>query len=623
MKIKAFALIELLLATILGMLVMLGSVGLLENMQRESANFQRRVSEDMNWVEANQHLAQFVHSSSYLDINAGALVLYDYDGNPRGRYVSIPSADAVHPENGQLEYQAYNSAGGTYTTQSIFRSVNAAFRLTGTKKNNRWVEVEIDYTQPFQNVLYLRCAVSPPPSGTWAIVIYSANNYTQNMPSAIFQTADKGYIISGMSTLPGNPGHHYVYIVRLDSSGNRLWSRKFSPNSFGSFSSMASPVITETFDASDNSDGYIIGCDWWIGSGDPQYTVSPHMCLIRLDTSGNHTWSARYYEPGLFPGNIPQSIFHSSSMATYGQQIFNKRPGLPGSAPIGYITTALKCDVPPMPSPTVVYLGCMDTNGTPQWNKGYRYDPTMNEGGIIVKQTYGASGDADGFIISGYSWRVLPSVHETYIIRTDTAGNHIWSLISQKSWSYDSIEQTFDLLGNPDGFIMAGCDYVGDDACVRKLDNNGNQLWSAKINNSIGPVIVSQTSDGGYIAGTIGYTESTDFVRLIKLAPDGSQSPEQQLGTGEFTSIRESFDANNNFNGYIISGIYWTSDDTRIGYYIMKTDSNGECPEAAGLEKGLRIITDDPAPTQITPVNTPTAPIDIKNTSSSSRAVTW
>ena len=625
MKIKAFALIELLLATILGMLVMLGSVGLLENMQRESANFQRRVSEDMNWVEANQHLAQFVHSSSYLDINAGALVLYDYDGNPRGRYVNVPSADAVHPENGQLEYQAYNSAGGTYTTQSIFRSVNAAFAVPPSpqgRRDFRTIETIINYTQPFANTLYLRCmAYTRPGSGTFALFLpwgVGINSHIMGVKAVVrADNSPDGFILTGRK---GGQS-----VIRLGNDGRYLWSKHYTSPRFQngdlSFDNDTAQVI-QVFKSGRIPDGFMVMSDFYPPCGGYEGVM-----VIKIDNNGKLEWMSPFTANASgYPWLRSKSV----------KQLFTAN-----GDPDGYLISGQSYANHPFSACPISYLRRITTDGSTVWVKLFEEVKTSSLTGKLaafnparsMELTFNSTGGIDGCIVPGTQYcngNYGYNKEKAMLMKIGSDGNEAWAANYLDTFpgggahsDVSSLEYTrgvFDDSGQ-DGFISAGYAYYNGNICPYLVltAKDGAWVWSRifkNFSNYLAAQWVDTTPDGGYImsgASDPYYSDSMPYSTAWLMKTD-SLGYRQWSKTytylwygvpqgGWFDSADQVLNAAGEQDGYLLAfdgenTIYFPSHVQ--GSYIIKTDSNGDCPGLANPkvfnEAPDTILMADPSP---------------------------
>jgi hypothetical protein len=183
-----------------------------------------------------------------------------------------------------------------------------------------------------------------------------------------------------------------------------------------------------------------------------------------------------------------------------------------------------------------------------------------------------------GYIITGQTQSFGAGLFDVYLIKTDVAGNVLWTKTFGGIYfngSY-STEQTTD-----GGFIIAGYTNsfgAGHDVYLIKTDTNGDTLWTKTFGgtgNDVG-MSVQQTSDGGYIV--TGYTENPGAdsadVYLIKIDPNGDALwTKTYSGPGDDVgySVLQSTDG-----GYIITGITNSFGAGLYDIYLIKTDANGD-----------------------------------------------
>jgi hypothetical protein len=194
-----------------------------------------------------------------------------------------------------------------------------------------------------------------------------------------------------------------------------------------------------------------------------------------------------------------------------------------------------------------------------EWSKSFTYTGSYleEETGRSVQQTFDG-----GYIIAGiYIWDAHD--HYIYLIKTDAAGNELWSKTfgGGDARGY-SVQQTTD-----NGYIVAGLTRIPEekgeyDLYIIKTDDAGNELWSKTFggSNSEWGWSVQQTTDGGYII--VGFTESFAVslsdrdAYLVKTDAAGNE-----LWSKTFPGIRS-------FDGYHGAYGYSVQQTTNGGYII-------------------------------------------------------
>ena len=290
---------------------------------------------------------------------------------------------------------------------------------------------------------------------------------------SIQQTSDGGFIITGSTNSFGDSNDD-VYLVRIDSIGDTLWTRTYGGAKMDKGSS-----VQETSD-----EGFIITGET-LSFGVYQFTLY----LIKTNSNGDTLWTKMYGE-----------------YITRGNSIDVMSNG-------DCIITGMT--LPTGSSYSDVYLIRIDSNGDTLWTKSF--GGTDTDEGYSVQQT-----NDGGFIIAGQ----VESI-DIYLIRTDINGNQLWA----KVFGGDGSDLAYSAQQTSDGgFIVAGHLYrsnrINLDVYLIRTDSNGDTLWTKTFDNSDWDVGYSgqQTSDGGFIIA--GYTMagvplSRDFY-LIRLDKDST-----------------------------------------------------------------------------------------------------
>ena len=353
---------------------------------------------------------------------------------------------------------------------------------------------------------------------------YTGNDL-QSVASA-FQTADGGFILAGI--IPSNGSSVGLELVKIDSSGNLLWSKTY-PGTAGAESNFAKWIV-QTSDGGYAIAGQFEGNSW----------------LAKLDAGGNMQWNKTYIvgaenseaniliktsEGGFALTGISYASNGSSSYTWIikTDAFGNEQPNNPifvngptngvdsfiQTSDGGYAFTAHS-------SRMIIELGeintdCTltktDSNGSEQWSQVYS---DFGYGWSIVQTTDG-----------GY---VLGSGKGIALLKTDALG------VIQWTQSYGPGQAWVMTETSDSGFALAGTALV-------KTDTEGNKQWALNFSDGDHAYTVIQTNDGGYLcAGQLTIDSgSTSWVAKINqfqvtAATSQSSSTESALITVRPTS---------------------------------------------------------------------------------------
>lgn len=347
---------------------------------------------------------------------------------------------------------------------------------------------------------------------------------------SVAQTKDSGYIVTGYTSSFG-AGNKDVYLVKTNEDGNCLFLK-----TFGGTDDEVGYSVSQTTDY-----GYIItGYAKSFGAGDAD------IYLVKTDSLGNPLWMQIY-------GGDKEDIGYSVIQSTDGGYVIT------GSTK-SYGTGGLD-----------VYLIKTDSIGDTLWTK--TFGGIANDAGRSVIQAVDG-----GYVISGWITYYGGDYQEIYLIKTDSAGDTVWTrnfggLNNDVAYS---VKQTTD-----GGYTIAGwtTSYGPDreNIYIIKTDSNGDSLWANNFGgnkNDYGQSTV-ETSDSGFVVAgyTNSYTTKYD-VCLIKFDKFGNTLWSKSFGANYDDygySVKQTSD-----KGYIITGAMANSSYPYcLDVCLIKTDSLG------------------------------------------------
>ncbi|MBI3190812.1 PQQ-binding-like beta-propeller repeat protein [archaeon] len=197
---------------------------------------------------------------------------------------------------------------------------------------------------------------------------------------SVQQTSDGNYIITGMTTSFSERGVEDVYLLEIDTNGNKLWEKAIGGNK-----SEIGYSVQQTDDG-----GYIIVGQtvYTLKAGDGGYARQSDVYLIKTDANGNIIWEK-----------------------TFGGNMMDRGYSVQQTSDSGYIITG--------DTDGYLYLFKTDANGNKIWEKAFKRDETKPFTGRSVKQT----SDGGYIVVANTFYTSTPVYQPIYLIKTDANGN--------------------------------------------------------------------------------------------------------------------------------------------------------------------------------------------------------
>jgi len=341
--------------------------------------------------------------------------------------------------------------------------------------------------------------------------------------NCVISDTDCGCLIAG-STQSFGAVESDVYIIKIDSIGDTMWTRMY-----GKESSDKAYSVCET---SDNC-YLILGSSLSLGVGRDIY-------LLKVDSLGDTIWTKNYgianndersyilnaFDDGYIIVGSSQSFIYIQKMNQFGDSIWTKTIDKyyssggfsAATTSAGYYLTGWT-----MLSALGNYDVCIaktDLNGDTIWVRSYDNNSYWEFGCSIVATPDG------GCIAAGQTADLDHGGNaDFYLIRLDSLGDCVWI----KTYGGDRDDEAFSIKAAYDGcYIVCGRTKsygAGEfDVILIKIDNSGNVIWRK----TYGTVeheyaySVDVACDGGYIVAGNCRRNSQWDVYVLKTDPNGN-----------------------------------------------------------------------------------------------------
>ena len=319
-------------------------------------------------------------------------------------------------------------------------------------------------------------------------VVWSANYggvYTEEAYSGV-RTPDGGFAILG-STYSFGAGDHDIYLLRLDSLGDTLWSR-----TYGGSATEYGYDIQRTGDS-----GFIVvGITYSYGAGNGD------VWLLRLDLTGGVIWSRTYGGSGKDVGRSVRAV--SSGFIVGG-----------GTSSFGHGYDDF-------------YLIRTNSAGDTAWTRTY--------GGVGGEVAFGTRPTPDGgFVMCGATGSFGVGYSSMYVVKTNGNGDTLWT----NTYGGDRADLGYGVeVALDGGLVMIGATAsfgAGEyDIYLVKTDPYGALEWDQTYGGAMADqgFSVRPVSDGGYlIAGTTASYGSGKFDGMaIRTNPIGTVEWQRTYG---------------------------------------------------------------------------------------------
>ena len=295
--------------------------------------------------------------------------------------------------------------------------------------------------------------------------------------NAAIKTEDEGFLLGGgnssnksWETSEESFGNSDYWIVRIDSSGNKIWDKKYGGNE-----------LDRCFKVLQNTEGYLLIGESWSGANGNKSTTNQgqsDVWIIQIRPDGSKVWEKSYggsgrdepYNAILTKNNEYYIVCHSNSPVSGDKTVPNK-----GDLDIW----VLKLDM----SGNKIWDTSFGGNASDDYPTAFS---TTQDGNFIV-----ACGSLSG--VSGDKSSPQQGIKDYWIVKFSPDGQKIWD----KSFGGSEIEAPYDIQELSDEtFVIAGnsaslpggdktaANYGQADFWIVKIDKNGNKLWDKSFGGS-------------------------------------------------------------------------------------------------------------------------------------------
>jgi uncharacterized delta-60 repeat protein len=215
----------------------------------------------------------------------------------------------------------------------------------------------------------------------------------------------------------------------------------------------------------------------------------------------------------------------------------------------------------------------LTSNGTVTWE--YSYGGPLGMGARSIQQTFNPLGSPNGYIVA--NGPSAPVFGKLGILRLNSDGTTVW----QKHYDgvagaghAKSVQQTSD-----GGYVVVGTTNFNTETSafwVLKLNSNGTVAWERGNFSGHVPYSIQQTSDGGYVVAGSTFGAGNKFLWVLKLDSDGNYIWDKLYGGSDVDvaySIQQTSDG-----GYVVAGSTKSFGAGNEDFWVLKLDANGEIP---------------------------------------------
>lgn len=259
------------------------------------------------------------------------------------------------------------------------------------------------------------------------------------------------------------------YVAKVSNAGAYVWSKLIANSGFGGVQDVAVDSSDNVLVAGVFANPINFGGSTLTSAG------SNDIFLVKLDSSGNHTWSKRF-------GNANQD--HVTSLATDSSGNVIITGTFSGTLSFGgtSLTSAGGNDI---------FVAKFDSSGNHVWSKSFGSSTGYEGGNGVAVDSSGnvfVTGEVEGAVDFGGGLLSTSGSTDIFLLKLSSAGAHAWSYVFGDSSDDGGSDVAVD---NADNVVFTGAfsntvDLGGgpetslgnSDGFVTKYDNAGTFLWT-------------------------------------------------------------------------------------------------------------------------------------------------
>lgn len=281
----------------------------------------------------------------------------------------------------------------------------------------------------------------------------------------VYMTEDQNYILVGYTESYGSGGKD-IFIVKIDSSGNQIWSKHYG----GQLEDCAYSAYYNQ-DGTSIIIGYKNGSSGWI-KGD--------LWILKINSSGDTVWTKSIIMPG------EESVYSIVNIEDTAYALIGSSTSYGGGKNLWFVI--------------------VDSSGDTLSTKNYG-GTAEDIGSSLFRNDHGE------YLMTGYrngtgSW----TPGDLWILKADVFGDTLWT----KTYAAEGTETGYRIFELSDGSLITGgirgCN--SNDFWLIKTDSLGDSLWSQTYGGSGTDEIINMiiTSEGNFLM--CGYTNSYNAANI-------------------------------------------------------------------------------------------------------------